>query len=101
VTRSQLRGPRYQRLFHGICCRTTPDPAIDLATWSRAAALLIGDRGALAGYSAAELSPGPDRGRGGLTAGGAPSVEMTGMEIFQPENRRLGHLDGGEVSRRC
>jgi len=35
--------------------RTTPDPSIDLATWSRAAALLIGDRGTLAGYSAAEL----------------------------------------------
>ena len=56
MTRGQLRGPRYLRLFHGIYVhRREGDGPLDLATRSRAAFLLLGDDGALAGYSAAEL----------------------------------------------
>lgn len=54
VTRAQLRGPRYLKLFRGVFVRRTDRPP-DLATWSMAAFLLLGDEGALAGYSAAEL----------------------------------------------
>jgi hypothetical protein len=60
VTRGQLRGPRYLRLFHGIYVhRRDGDGPLDLATRSRAAFLLLGDEGALAGYSAAELLGAP------------------------------------------
>ena len=60
VTKAQLRGRRFQRLFRGVyVCRPTDGRAVDLATRSRGAFLLLGEHGALAGYSAAELLQAP------------------------------------------
>jgi very-short-patch-repair endonuclease len=56
ITPAQLRGPRFQRLFQGVYVRRPDDgQPVDLLTRSRAAFLLLGEQGALAGYSAAEL----------------------------------------------
>jgi hypothetical protein len=54
VTRAQLRGPRYRRVFPNVYARAElPD---DLSTRSKAAYLLVrGQHGVLAGYSAALL----------------------------------------------
>jgi Protein of unknown function (DUF559) len=60
VTPAQLRGPRFVRLFHGIYVRHRgAGQVVDLSTRSRAAWLLLGEQGALAGYSAAELLGAP------------------------------------------
>jgi very-short-patch-repair endonuclease len=53
VTADQLRGPRFTRLFHGIFVRS--EAPVDFALRCRAAALLVGGRGVLAGWAAAEL----------------------------------------------
>jgi very-short-patch-repair endonuclease len=53
VTVDQLRGPRFARLFQGIFVRS--DTRVDFALRCRAAALLPGGRGVLAGWAAAEL----------------------------------------------
>jgi very-short-patch-repair endonuclease len=53
VTPKTLRGPRYRRLFHDIYVAVGVE--VDLALRSRAAYLLVADRGALCGFSAAEL----------------------------------------------
>jgi very-short-patch-repair endonuclease len=53
VTGDQLRGPRFTRLFRGIYIRA--DAEVDFALRCRAAALLGGGRGVLAGWAAAEL----------------------------------------------
>lgn len=71
VTPAQLRGPRYVALFRGVHLATPPRPP-GLGIRSRAACLLLGDEGALAGYSAAEL----------LGAGFAP--EHAPAEIVAP-----------------
>jgi very-short-patch-repair endonuclease len=48
-----LRGPRFRRLFPDVYLQA--GVPLDLRTRSRAAYLLVGDRGALGGFSAAEL----------------------------------------------
>ncbi|MGH3718052.1 MAG: endonuclease domain-containing protein [Pseudonocardiaceae bacterium] len=53
VTRSQLRGPKFRRLFPDIYLPAHLAPT--LAMRSRGAHLLVAGHGALAGYSAAEL----------------------------------------------
>lgn len=53
VTRSQLRGPGFRRLFPDVYLPANVPPT--LAVRSRGAYLLVAERGALAGYSAAEL----------------------------------------------
>jgi very-short-patch-repair endonuclease len=53
VTKAQLRGPRFVRLFPDV--HVAAGVPIDLALRSRAAFLLVAGRGVLAGYSAAEL----------------------------------------------
>lgn len=53
VTRSQLRGPGFRRLFPDIYLPAHLAPT--LALRSRGAHLLVAGHGALAGYSAAEL----------------------------------------------
>lgn len=53
VTRGQLRGPEFRRLFPDIYLPANVAPT--LAMRSRGAHLLIAGRGVLAGYSAAEL----------------------------------------------
>lgn len=53
VTRGVLYGPGYERLLPDV--HVTAGTAIDLAVLSRAAAVLVGDRGVLSGYSAAEV----------------------------------------------
>jgi very-short-patch-repair endonuclease len=53
LTRGQLRGPRFQKLFPDVYAPAGLEP--DLALRSAAAAVLVEGRGVLAGYSAAEL----------------------------------------------
>jgi very-short-patch-repair endonuclease len=53
VTADQLRGPGYIRLFRGIFVRSGSE--VDFAVRCRAAALIGGGRGVLAGWAAAEL----------------------------------------------
>ncbi|TQM15351.1 uncharacterized protein DUF559 [Pseudonocardia kunmingensis] len=53
LTPAMLRGPRFRRLFPDIYAPA--DAEVDLELLSRAAYLLIAGRGALGGYSAAEL----------------------------------------------
>jgi very-short-patch-repair endonuclease len=53
LTRGQLRGPRYQRLFPDVYASATAE--VDLALLARAAGLLVSRNGAVAGYAAAEL----------------------------------------------
>jgi very-short-patch-repair endonuclease len=53
LTRAVLRGPRFRRLFPDVYVRADVEP--DLALRSLAAAVLVGERGVLGGYSAAEL----------------------------------------------
>ena len=53
VTAEQLRGPRFTRLFRGVFVEA--DAEVDFAVRCRAAALLAGGRGVLAGWAAAEL----------------------------------------------
>lgn len=63
VTSARLRGPRFVRLFPDVYAPAGNEPP-DLALRSRAAALLVGDRGVLSGYSAAELFGAPCAPRG-------------------------------------
>jgi very-short-patch-repair endonuclease len=53
LTRGQLRGPRFHKLFPDVYAPA--DLAPDLALRSAGAAVLVEGRGVLAGYSAAEL----------------------------------------------
>lgn len=53
LTPSQLRGPRFRRLFVGVY--VDADVEVNLALRSRGAYLLVEGRGALGGWSAAEL----------------------------------------------
>jgi very-short-patch-repair endonuclease len=53
LTRGQLRGPRFRRLFPDVYAPAALEA--DLALRSRAAGLLVAGRGAVAGYAAAEL----------------------------------------------
>jgi very-short-patch-repair endonuclease len=53
LTRGELRGPRFQRLFPDVYAPAHLEP--DLALRSSAAAVLVDGRGVLAGYSAAEV----------------------------------------------
>ena len=53
LTPKMLRGPRFRRLFRDIY--VSADVEVDLELRSRAAYLLVEGRGALGGYSAAEL----------------------------------------------
>ena len=53
LTRGVLRGPRFRRLFPDVYAPARLET--DLLLRSRAAGVLIGGRGVVAGYSAAEL----------------------------------------------
>ncbi|MCH6167841.1 DUF559 domain-containing protein [Pseudonocardia alaniniphila] len=84
VTAKALRGPRFRRLFTGIF--VAADVEVDLALRSRAALLLADGRGALGGWSAAELlaaSCGPEDApaeivvaRGGCGCGSRPGLRV-------------------------
>jgi hypothetical protein len=97
VTPAQLRGPRFQRLFHGVYVRRPDDGRpLDLLTRSRAAFLLLGEHGALAGYSAAELLRAPCAPRG------APAEVVAPGTGIRPRSGLLVHrdrLDRGETWR--
>ncbi len=54
LTRGELRSRRFRQVFRDVYVPTCPDP-LGLETLSRAAFLLLGPDGALAGYSAAVL----------------------------------------------
>jgi AbiEi antitoxin C-terminal domain len=53
LTPAVLAGPRFRRLFPDVYVSADVEP--NLAVCSRAAAVLVGDRGVLGGFSAAEL----------------------------------------------
>ncbi len=53
LTPAVLAGPRFRRLFPDVYVSADVEP--NLAVRSRAAAVLVGDRGVLGGFSAAEL----------------------------------------------
>ena len=53
LTPGVLRGPRYQRLFPDVYAPALLE--VDLALRARAAGVLVGGRGVVAGYAAAEL----------------------------------------------
>ncbi len=53
VTRRVLHGPAFDRVLPDV--HVTAGTGIDLVVLSRAAAVLVGDRGVLSGYSAAEV----------------------------------------------
>lgn len=75
VTKRQLRGPRFRRLFPDIYVPATL--GLDLSVRSRAAYLLVRDRGgALAGYSAARL------------LGAACAPRNAAAEVVAPANVR-------------
>ena len=75
LTRGQLYGPRFQRLFPDVYVPVGTE--LDLATRSRAAYLHVADRGGvLAGFSAAEL----------LGAGCAP--RRMSAEVIVPRRGR-------------
>jgi very-short-patch-repair endonuclease len=97
VTPAQLRGPRFQRLFHGVYVRRPDDgQPVDLLTRSRAAFLLLGEQGALAGYSAAELLHAPCAPRG------VPAEVVAPGTGIRPREGLLVHrdrLDRGETWR--
>src|SRR3712207_974370 len=79
LTPAELRGPRFHRLFMDVY--VAAEVPVDLALRSRAAYLLVAGRGALAGYSAAELlraSCGPDDAPAEVVFGG-------GFRLRQPD----------------
>jgi very-short-patch-repair endonuclease len=53
VTAGRLRGPTFRRVFPDVYVRATTE--LDLAVRARAAGLLVGERGVVSGYAAAEL----------------------------------------------
>jgi very-short-patch-repair endonuclease len=98
VIPDQLRGPRFTRLLQGIFVRA--DAEVDFAVRCRAAALLVGGRGVLAGWAAAELLgaacapfdapvelllPGGGRSRPGLVIGdeAAPPTEVVRVGVVR------------------
>jgi very-short-patch-repair endonuclease len=113
VTADQLRGPRFTRLFHGIFVRS--EAQVDFALRCRAAALLVGGRGVLAGWAAAELLgascapsgapvelvvPGGGRSRPGLVVrshglASGEIVQMGGVRLTSPARTAF---DLGRVS---
>ena len=54
LTRDRLYGPRFQRLFPDVYAPAAAEP--NLLLRSRAAAIHVGGRGVLVGYSAAEAA---------------------------------------------
>ena len=81
LTRGRLRGPTFRRLFEDVY--VAADVPVDLALRSRAAHLLVAGRGALAGYSAAEILgvvvlAGRRPGRGRCSPGGSPAAPTRG-----------------------
>jgi very-short-patch-repair endonuclease len=75
LTPKMLRGPRFRRLFSDVY--VAADVEVDLALRSRAAYLLVEGRGAVGGYSAAEL----------LDASCGP--ENAPAEVVSPTRMRL------------
>jgi very-short-patch-repair endonuclease len=53
VTKAELRGPRFERLFTGVYVEAGTE--VDLAVRARAAFLLVEGRGVVGGFAAAEL----------------------------------------------
>jgi very-short-patch-repair endonuclease len=93
LTRNQLAGPRFRRLFPDIYVPAALE--VDLAVRSLAAALLVAPSGVLSGYSAAEL----------LGASCAPPGAPAEMTVPPTCHRRRlehllvhrGHLDPSEI----
>jgi hypothetical protein len=95
LTRGQLRGPGFRRLFDDVY--VSASVPVDLALRSRGAHLLVaGTGGVLSGYSAAEVL-------GSSCAGADAPAEVTlpgGCLLRQPGLRvHRGLLDPGEVTR--
>ena len=85
VTKAQLRGPRYLRLFPDVYVRVGPEPP-DLTLRSLAAYEYGRRRGVLSGYSAAELldaSCGPRDALAELTVPSGRLLPHTGLELHR------------------
>jgi very-short-patch-repair endonuclease len=92
LTRAQLYGPRFQRVYPDVYVPSGSD--LDLATLSRAAYLLVRDRaGVLAGYSAAVLL-GAD-----CAPANAPAEVMVATNSRAHPRLRIhrGRADGADV----
>jgi len=94
VTRGQLRGPRFRRLFSGIFVGAHVD--VDYAMRCRAGALAVDGRGALGGWSAAELlgaSCAPPNAPVELIVPGSSAPSRGGLVV------RAGRLAEDEITR--
>jgi hypothetical protein len=84
ITRGRLRGPAFRRLFADVY--VAADVPVDLALRSRAAHLLVADRGVLAGYSAAEVlgaSCGPQDAPAEVAVPGACLLRQPGLLVHR------------------
>ncbi len=93
LTRARLYGPRYRRLYPDVYLPAGSEP--DLATLSRAAFLLVADRGGvLAGYSAAILL-GAD-----CAPPGAPAEVLVSMNARPHPGLRIhrGRVGGADLA---
>ena len=88
VTRDRLYGPHFQRLFPDVYAPAAAEP--NLLLRSRAAAVFVGGRGVLVGYSAAELLGvrAGGRTRRGDRAHRVPQPARTGCAPFPSGARR-------------
>ena len=84
ITRGRLRGPGFRRLFDDVY--VAADVPVDLALRSRAAYLLVADRGVLAGYSAAEIlgaSCGPGDAPAEVAVPGGCLLRQSGLRVHR------------------
>jgi len=94
VTKGQLRGSRFRRLFSGIFIGAHVE--VDYATLCRAGALTVGGRGVLGGWSAAELlgaSCGPQSAPVELIVSGSSAPTRLGLVV------RADRLADDEITR--
>jgi len=113
VTADELRGPRFTRLYRGIFVRS--EAPVDFALRCRAAALLAGGHGVLAGWAAAEVLgascappgvpvelvvPGGGRSRPGLVVRShvLPPEEITQVNGLQVTSAARTAFDLGRLS---
>jgi hypothetical protein len=86
VTPAVLRGPRFRRLLPDV--HVTADTVVDLEVLSLAAAVLVGPRGVLSGYSAAEVL-----GASCARPGAPAEVTMLGGHQRRPRPGLVVHRD--------
>jgi hypothetical protein len=90
VTASQVRGPRFRRMFPDVYVSAAAPT--DLMCRSLAAAVHVGERGVLVGYSAAEL-------HSGSCADRATNVARTALVTRSPPTAAQRPLHRGSTCR--